>query len=155
MAKDILIDPENGGVLGIALLMSKKIVAPIDIRSWTIEGVKVVDESAIIERDEIIRLHDFSKDRVRIFAKPVMKEDGKILGIVHDFVIDTEVGQLKQIYVAKKLLFFTLEKRIIDYREIIEIKEDRIIVKNDLAESKQSIKDFFALKRSVNMKAAA
>ena len=114
----------------------------------------VVDESALIDRDELVRLKGHTKEETSIFSKPVFKKDGKFLGVVHDFVIDTDVGQLLKIYVVKKFLIIPLEKRIIDFREIVEVKEDRIIVKNDLAESKESVADFFALRKSVNMKAA-
>ncbi|MBU1018898.1 MAG: hypothetical protein ABII07_05860 [Patescibacteria group bacterium] len=141
LIKDILIDPNNGGVTGVAILMSKKIVATSDIRSWTPEGIKVVDETAIIERSEII------KQQISILGHAVFDKNEKFLGIVHDFVVDTEVSQLKQIFVKKSIIFIPIEKRIIDYRDIVEILPDRIVVKNGLAPSKEKVRAFVAMKK--------
>ncbi len=151
--KEVLINPENGGILAIALVGSKKVISITDVRKWDLSGIRIIDETAIIEREELIKLSEFTPGHTKIFAKEVIKEDETSLGMVHDFVFDTEVGQLTQIYVVKKmLLFFTVEKRIIDYREIVEIKEDEIIVKDRLAGKKESIKEFLELRDKVKIK---
>lgn len=154
LVKEPIIDPENGGILGLSIVLSKKIIASADIRGWDLEEVRILDKSILIEREELVRLKNFSKGSTSVYAKPVFKQDGKFLGVIHDFVIDTEVGQLTQIYVAKKILFFTLEKRVVDYREIVEILEDRIVVKNDLRGTKETVKDFFKLRSQIKMNAA-
>ncbi len=153
LMKETLINPEDGGVLAVSLIGSKQVISVRDIRKWSPEGVKVVDETSLIDREELIKLSEFSQVHTQIFAKEVYKEDGTLLGLVHDFVFDTNVGQLTQIYVVKKLLFFfTVEKRIIDYREIIEIQEERIIVKDKLLEKAKKIQDFLAMRKKIHMR---
>lgn len=153
LMKEPLISPEDGGILAIGLVGSKKVISVRDIRKWDLEGIKITDETAIIDRDELLKLSEFSPAQTKIFTKDVIQEDGTLLGLVHDFVFDTEIGQLVQLYVVKKVfLFFTVEKRIIDYREIIEITEDAIVVKNDLRGEKESIKEFLELRDKVNIK---
>jgi len=150
--KEVLINPETGAVMAISLVGSKKVISIADIRQWSMSGIRIVDETAIIDRSELIKLSEFSEEKVRIFAKQVAKEDGRVLGIVHDFVVDTQVGQLTQLYVVKKaFFFFTVEKRIIDYREIVEILEDTVIVKNDLSGKKERIEEFFELRDKVKI----
>jgi len=149
--KEVLINPETGAIMAISLVGSKKVISIADIRQWSMSGIRIVDETAIIDRSELIKLSEFSEEKVRIFAKQVTKEDGRVLGIVHDFVVDTQVGQLTQLYVVKKAFFFTVEKRIIDYREIVEILEDTVIVKNDLSGKKERIEEFFELRDKVKI----
>ncbi len=150
--KEPLVNPEDGAILAISVIGSRQVVSIRDIIKWTFSGIKINDETSIIDREELIKLSQFSPRHTQLFAKEVYKEDGTFLGLVHDFVFDTNVGQLTQIYVLKKFLaFFTIEKRIIDYREIIEIKEDQVIVKNDLLEKAEKIKDFLAMRRKINI----
>jgi len=135
--KEILINPENGSILAIAMLISKKVISVRDIRKWDLEGIKISDEEAIIQPEEIVKLGEIGVKKARIFGKPVETSSGKFLGVITDVLFDTDVGQIMKIYISRKFLFFTLEKRVIDFRQIVEITEESIIVKDDIGTEKE------------------
>ena len=149
LLRDIIINPDSGAILALGLFISKKIIPVTDIREWTHEWVKIVDETAIIDREDLIKLSSFSPKRTKIFGKEVYKEDGKFIGFVEDFVFDTEVSSITQLYVVKKFLFVNLEKRVIWFRDILNIEENKIIIKNDIRGTKEHTKDFFNLRSKI------
>lgn len=149
LLRDVLINPESGAILAIGIFLSKKIIPTTDIREWTHECIKIVDETAITDREELIKLASFKPKSTKIFGKEVYKEDGKFMGFVEDFVFDTDVGQLTQIYAVKKFLFISLEKRIISFKDIVKIEENKIIVKKDIREAKDLIRDFLSLRDKI------
>ncbi|MFA6528818.1 MAG: PRC-barrel domain-containing protein [Candidatus Gracilibacteria bacterium] len=149
LLRDIIINPDSGAILALGLFISKKIIPITDIREWTHEWVKIVDETAIIDREELIKLSSFNPKRTKIFGKEVYKEDGKFMGFVEDFIFDTEIGSLTQLYIVKKFLFISLEKRVVWFRDILRIEDDKIIIKNDTRGTKEHIKDFFDLRSKI------
>jgi len=151
--KEVLINPESGGILAIGLIGSPKVISICDVRKWDLSGIKITDETAIIDRSELFKLSQFHPAETKVFAKEVVQENGTSLGLVHDFVFDTDIGQLTQLYVVKKtFIFFTVEKRIINYREIVEIKQDEVIVKDRLAGEKEGIREFLEFRESPALK---
>jgi len=97
----------------------------------------------------LIKLSKFNPKSTHIFGHEVYKEDGKFIGFVEDFVFDTEVGQLTEIYAVKKFLFISLEKRIFSFKDIVKIEGTKIIVKNDTKEEKDLIKEFLNLRGKI------
>ena len=97
----------------------------------------------------MIKLSKFNPKSTHIFGHEVYKEDGKFIGFVEDFVFDTEVGQLTEIYAVKKFLFISLEKRIFSFKDIVKIEGTKIIVKNDTKEEKDLIKEFLNLRGKI------
>lgn len=144
--KEILINPENGSILAIALLISKKVISTKDIRKWDIEGIKVADESAMISPEEIVKLAEIGIKKSELFNKPVETCSGKQLGIITDVLFDTDADQILKIYVSRKFLFFTLEKRILDFNQIFKITEEKVIVKDDLCAEKEPATEILSAK---------
>ncbi|KKT02037.1 MAG: hypothetical protein UV80_C0006G0027 [Candidatus Peregrinibacteria bacterium GW2011_GWF2_43_17] len=144
--KEILINPDNGSILAIALLISKKVISTKDIRKWDLEGIKVTDESVIISPEEIVKLAEVGIRRAKLFGKTVETCSGKPLGIITDVLFDTDIDQILKIYVSKKFLFFTLEKRVLDFKKIFKITEEKVVVEDDLCAEKEPATEILSVK---------
>ena len=129
--KDLIIDPETGKVLAFLVNINKKlIIAPLDVLSWQ-ESIKINNGEVIINAAEILRVESVLKNKIRIIKSKVFTKDGEYLGKVVDFSLDTDNYRLKNIFVAKGILgLVRYQSTIISYREIIEVKRDKIIIKN-------------------------
>ena len=136
---DVVIDPNNGSVLAFIVNLSKNLmIAPIDVEKLESNVLVVTDDFVIIEADEVVRVREVQKKGIKVFHNRVFSEDGTLIGKVYDFGIDTASSALKKLYVAKDFLgLIRWEKRILDWKEIVEIRADRIVVKNDL----ETVKD--------------
>jgi len=139
--KEILINPDNGSIL-----ISKKVISTKDIRKWDLEGIKVTDESVIISPEEIVKLAEVGIRRAKLFGKTVETCSGKPLGIITDVLFDTDIDQILKIYVSKKFLFFTLEKRVLDFKKIFKITEEKVVVEDDLCAEKEPATEILSVK---------
>ena len=81
-------------------------------------------------REHVVRLQNFPKGQDNILYRPVYTESDEFIGRVYDFAIDTGAMMLWQIFVKKKFLLFTTFETTVQYSNIVEIKEDRMIVKD-------------------------
>lgn len=124
----VCIDPENGVVIALKCGF-KQILTPIDILKWN-QVIHINDAEALTTREDVVRLKNIPKGLDNILYKSVYTEDGNFIGRVFDFTIDTSVMSLWQISVKKKFLLFTTFETLIQYKNIVEIKEDRIIVRD-------------------------
>ncbi len=140
--KDVLIDSETGKVIAFIVNLSKNlIITPMDILSWH-DAIHVHDRDSIIEGNEVLRVENVQKSGTRVIHNRVETKDGKYLGKVVDFSIDSHSMDLKKLYVAKGFLgLFRYESRIIPAKNIIEILPEKIVVKEDLAVIKQEEKE--------------
>lgn len=132
--KDIVIDPETGKLLALIVNLSRNLViAPQDILYWG-DQIQVHTHDSIIEGNEILRVEEVQKKGIRIFNNRVVTKDGKDLGKVYDFTIDSRETALKKLYVAKSILgLVRYDGRIIPAKEIVEILPRKIVVNSDLA----------------------
>lgn len=132
--RDIVIDPENGKVLGLFTdLRQKKIISAIDILSWG-DYVKINDLSAIIDANNIMRVEQIINSDRKIFRNNVETKGGEYIGKVVDFSINLKTMELNTIYVTKEFLgLVRFSSRIIKAKDIIEVLSDKIIVKDGLA----------------------
>ncbi len=131
--KDLIVDPENGVVVGVVVNQNAKlIVAPHDILSFG-DTIFVHGREAIVQIEDVLRADTVFKKGLKIFHNKVVTESGKELGIVADFSIDTKSLILQKIFVAKSIFgILHYDQRIIPAKNIVEIKAEKIIVKDDL-----------------------
>ncbi|MFA5820546.1 MAG: PRC-barrel domain-containing protein [Candidatus Gracilibacteria bacterium] len=139
--KDLIVDPENGAVVGVVVnLNAKLIVAPHDILSFG-DTIFVHGREVIVPAEDVLRVDNVLKKGVKIFHNKVVTESGKELGIVADFSIDTKSLIMQKIFVAKSVFGLVhYDQRIIPAKNIVEVKADKIIVKDDLATVKEKEK---------------
>lgn len=144
--KDVLIDPESGKLIALIVDLSRNlIITPIDILSWH-DVIHVHGRDVIVEGNEVLRVEAVQKSGVKVFHNRVETKDGKYLGKVADFSVDTHLMDLKKLFIAKGFLaLFRYESRIIPAKNILEILPEKIVVKDDLAVVKQEAKEKVAM----------
>ncbi len=136
---ELVVDPENGTLVAL-VTASRQVIAPIDLGPFDLGRWLVSDPDILLEMDELIRLKSIPKGKRRLFGKRVVTKSGKFLGRVYDIAFEMTTISLAQILVSRRfLLFWTLEKRILSFKDIIEITEEEIIVKNSCASAKRKV----------------
>lgn len=148
--QDVLINPNSGKIEALfvrteGILSTRKVLLPQDIVEWKL-NVYVHDDKAFADPNEVVRVEKLIKKNIPIFGNRVETKDGEYLGKVADFGFDTKVMQLLNLYVVKSFMyFFSIERRVIPYKEIVEITKDKIIVKKSKKAVKWRRKKVFSL----------
>lgn len=129
--RDVIFDTDKGKIVGFFVMGgSNRVIAPIDILEWN-SAIMINDQEDIIEPQEVHTIHNALKKDVSIFKKKVYTKSGDYLGKVLDFGMNNKLYELTVIIVSKTFLNILFwDKKIIAAKEIIEIKPDRIIVKD-------------------------
>lgn len=139
--KNMVIDPENGKILAFVVdAYRNRIIAPIDVVEWRKGIMRVHNSEAIIDGDEILRVETVQESGIKLIGSKVESEDGFELGRVYDYTIDDKSLSLKNLDVAKGLIIlFRYEKKIISWKDIIEILPEKIVVKSGLVKAEEVI----------------
>lgn len=129
--REVIINPDTGKIAGFFVMNGQnKVIAPIDIVSW--DNVIIVNDSDdIIESDDVHSIREALKKDTRIFKKKVFTKSGHALGKVLDFAMNSQFFEITSLVVAKS--FFSIafwDKKIVSAKDIIEIRPDKIIVKD-------------------------
>lgn len=134
---NVVVAPESGKVLGFQLApFGQKVITPVDILSWKDELV-VHDADSILDIQDVIKIEESLKTSVTLLRNKVVTKKGVFLGKVNDYFIDPKMMMLVKLAVSKSILgFFRYEHKLIDARNILEIKKNVIIVK-DTNEAKE------------------
>jgi uncharacterized protein YrrD len=139
---DIIIDPENGKVLGLVATLgfwvkTKKAVAFSDIYEFGPEAILVRDDESLINISNIVRIKKIIDQKIFILGSKVVTKSGKRLGRVKNFVVNTDLGILVKIYVeslwGKSFIKGTL---VIPAARIISIERKKIIISDELLKEK-------------------
>jgi uncharacterized protein YrrD len=136
--KDLILDPDRGDLLAFVVDINKNlIVMPSDVLHWS-AALVINGMDAIIEAEDVIRVNSVLEDGRGYIESKVETESGEHLGKVFDLTIDDKNDKIRNLYVAKGFLgLVRYQARIIPVDQIIEILEDKIMVKDSL----QLIKD--------------
>lgn len=143
---DLVIDPTNGKIVAFLIDSRKKlVVSPMDIVSIK-NGIFVRSSEDIIKSDEILRVDSIMREFGSLHDKKVFTENGKHIGKVVDFYVNPSSLVVGKIITAKSLLGIAqYDGRIIPASEIIEMKKDRVIVRDDVIavreKEKSSVKE--------------
>lgn len=137
--KDLIIDPERGDTLGIVVDINKNmLISPIDVVNWG-ESIVVDHRGVVSEGNDILRVEEILKRNIHIPHSKVFSEDGDSLGSVFDYSIDNKSWKLNKICVHKVFLgLIRMDTRIIPAKEIVEITEGKIVVKNNIKTIKET-----------------
>lgn len=137
--RDLVIDSENGKVMAVVVNKRKnKVIVPMDILAWK-RYMRIRSADVILEGQDVVRVHEVQKRGIAIFGNKVVTESGKGLGIVSDYVVDTKFFEMKKIFVSKNILgIFSSGRRIIPAKDIIEVRPEKIVVRDDLETVKET-----------------
>jgi len=126
--KSLIIDPENGKILAF-LLPKDKIIVPIDV-SHLSNGLYIAHKDHIISIDDVLRVSRVAKQNIHLVGLHVVTEKHKQdIGTVLDYEVDATHMALSKLYVAKSLMLFHYQQRIIGWPSIIRITSTEIVVK--------------------------
>jgi len=139
MVGDVIMDTDRGKLLAFVVDKSNQmVIMDRDIIGWG-DVIQINNFDDIIEADDIIRLTDIRKKNIVLFGNKVLTREGKVLGKVVDFSLDTNNFELKNLFVAKYILgLLQYDQRIIPASKVVEILKDKVVVEDDLEIVKES-----------------
>jgi len=131
--RQVLIDPENGRLLGFLvatgeLFGPRKVLSVIDIKEWDPNGIVVTSIENLIGKSEIVRIKEILKQKVFILGMKAVTESGKSLGKVEDILLDTDTE-----CVVKYYLKDLMQSRVFPAEKVVKI-EKQIVFSDDTAE---------------------
>lgn len=137
LVQDLLIDTDRGKIAALIVRrQGSHVIVPMDIRYWG-KIIRVSGAEVIISANEVVRVNEVLEKNISVMGNKVETENGKFLGKVVDYLVDTESLDLLKIFVSRTLIgIISVERRVLSSKEIIEITKDKIIVKDDLVEVK-------------------
>ena len=132
--RQIVVDPENGKVLGF-IVKTEGLFSPslalsiIDIAEWDPNGLVTTSIDNLIPPKEIIHFNEIHLKDINLFQMSAKTEDGKKLGAVEDFLIDTDT-QIVAKYYLKDLFNKSL---VLPAEKVVKI-DKQIIFADDVGE---------------------
>ncbi len=132
--RDILVDPENGRLLGFlikegGIFSSNKVLSGVDIADWDPNGLVTSSIDNLVPPQEIVRVNDIIKKKIFLLGMPAKTESGKSLGNVEDLLVDTDTSTVAKYYL-KDLLG---KSRVLTADKVIKI-DKQITFADDVGE---------------------
>lgn len=140
---DIIIDPDSGKVMAfwvkpVNIPLSNAIIETDSILEWK-KNIYIQDERQISDPADIIRISEVLERNTFFIGNRVQSEEGEKLGMVTNLTFDDRHFKLRQLMSHKIFLFFAYQPRLFDYRAVISVNPDYIVVKNK-EEKKEEVK---------------
>lgn len=129
-----LINPNNLKIEGFWCRSGRKqiILVDQDIRDVLPQGLVVNDEDVLTDPGELVRLKEIIDINFELLGKQVETSDGKKLGKINDYAIETSSMFIKKLYVTQPIYKNLNGGNIgIDRTQIIEITNKKVVI-NDL-----------------------
>jgi uncharacterized protein YrrD len=139
--KDLVMDPESGKLIAFVVdINRKKIIVPMDVLSWH-EILKIDSPHDIVALEEVLRVEEVIKSGRGLVRTRVESQDGAYIGKVIDFAVNSKTYDLNSIFVSKGFLgLLRYDSRVIRAKDIVEVLEDKIIVKENIKTVKEKNK---------------
>lgn len=130
----ILVDPQNGRLLGFLVqeggfFSAKKALSIVDVREWDPNGLVTTSVENLVPPAEIIRLREILAKKIFLLGMKAKTEQGKSLGLLEDFLIDTGTESVTKYYL-KDLLG---KARVLPSDKVVRI-DKTIIFADDVGE---------------------
>jgi sporulation protein YlmC with PRC-barrel domain len=85
-----------------------------------------------------VRQKDIIKSKFRLIGAAVITKDGKKLGRVKNFTLDYESFKVSELHINPRIIKRIVnESLIIDRRQILEVRNDKIIIKSAAIKSNE------------------
>ncbi len=124
-------------------------LSPLDVRLSEQKSIIVDSEDKIADEDDLIRDREIIKRDLTILNLPVITIGGKKLGKVEDYIIDNTVYIISKLYVHTNLFKNIIQSDlIIDRSDIVDIKPNKIIVREATINNKQMITNALPVKNT-------
>lgn len=141
--KEVVIDPNDGGFLGILvddpLSKKTKSIPASEIKGMGSGFVMVKDLGSLSDLDEVIKIQKAIEYGAKIFGEKVETELGQKLGKVEDFTVSLKYLSLDKLYVsAGKYISIFAKELIIENSKIVKIEKNKIIVSDEFVKSAEA-----------------
>lgn len=153
----MLIDPRNLKVFAFHASTPQKqdlVLHAEDIRGVTPQGLIIDDNDQLMSfDDDLVRLKEVNEINFHLIDKPVYTEHKKKIGKVTDFVTETEGFMITKLHVNRSLAkSFGVSQLIINRSQIVQVTDDKIIVKSTAIKEKSGglKQTFFGKSPSLN-----
>ena len=141
-AKDFIVDPATGSIIGIVVdkkgLFFKKclIIAGVDVREISEKSIVIDDRRSIVPQSEVVQIDMILKSRIKIVGSKVVTVEGSYIGKVYDYAID-DFFNLAKLYINPPISNILINQFIISAEDIIEIRKGVIVIdeKNKVMET--------------------
>ena len=138
---DMIIDPRNLKVFAFKVTSPKSpnlVLHTEDVRNVTPQGLVIDHNNQLMTFDEdLVRLNEVAKINFVLIDKPVYTDDKKKIGKVSDFATETQDFMIMKLHVTRSLFkSFGSSQLIIDRSQIVQITDDRIVVKSTALKEK-------------------
>ena len=94
----------------------------MDIKFWDTNGVVTKSEENLVDPEEIVRIKAVLGNNINLIEMKSVTEGGKSLGLVEDFLIDTETNSVVKYYLRDILG----KGRIMSADKVIKIDKEII-----------------------------
>lgn len=142
----LILDPKRGTLVALKTPFGK-VVSVVDLGSFRRNIWEVKEDDCFIEESELVRLQEIPFKQRVLIGKKVFTESGDDLGRVDDYALDMETLSLVQLYVSKRFLgWHVLSKNIIYWKDVVEITDQVILVKDKYEANKATISEVVPLK---------
>lgn len=137
---DIIVDPKELKSVGFlvikrSLFVSQKLLlSQSDVLDIDKHGIVTRNEENLVEPNEVIRIKNILKNKVKILNQRACTKSGKNLGKISDLVFEKETG-----FVSKFYIHGWLEDKIIPREKLIKITSKKLIFEDDVIEITQSV----------------
>jgi uncharacterized protein YrrD len=109
-----------------------------DVRSATNNLIIINSESDMSESVDLIRQQELIKSKFNLIGSKVVTQEGKLLGRVKDFTVDYDSFLTSKLHIRGSLIKRLLnESFIIDRSQIVDVKDNKVIVKSTAIKNKQ------------------
>jgi len=131
--KQVLIDTDRGKIVAFVLnVFSSEVVLPIDIIQCN-DVLLVHSKKDLVPSNETERVNKIKIRGDYLLTKRVETENGIYIGKIYDYTFDNKMFELRNFYVRKAFFFFFfVHNYLISSHNIIEVQNDRVIVKDSV-----------------------
>ena len=130
---ELVINPSNGEFLGLIIAVTgqkrlQKTLPEREIMGISRDFILIKSADSLGDLDDVVRIKNVLEQRIRIDGNRVYTVSNIYLGKVADYVIDLSDGKLSRIYVQTRGLSKIAGQCIVESRQIVSIKKERITV---------------------------
>ena len=146
-----IIDPDGLKIIGYELtgpLIRGDVGDILDVssvREFSSRGMIVDSSDEFTTREDVVRVDKVMELNFKLVGLKVVSEDGKNLGKVGDYTVDTESFVIYQLIVKRPAMKALLDPELtINRSQIVEVDDYKVTVKNEneKVETKAEVKNF-------------
>lgn len=102
-----------------------------EVRDIINKGIVVNDHTSLTATEDLVRMKDIINMGFELIGKQVITDQKRKIGKVSDYAVDDQSLHIKKLYVQQSLLrTMSMDQRIIDRDQIVEINNREVIVRD-------------------------